>query len=769
MAGTKQWRAADGRLQPGFQTAGFTLKQVGKLQALGAQTLYFEHEKSGASLFYIRNKDTNRGFSISYRTPHLDETDTNHVFEHSVLASSDKYPSKDIFFDLCSKTYHTFVNAFTYIPFTAYPVCSQSEEQLLKMADVYLSCMKAPGIRRERRFFDREAVRYELRDRESPITLAGTVYSEDFGMLNDTDNEALRNVLRALYPGETAANANGQAHRFYKDLTYEHTMEMYDRFYRFDNALILLYGDLDWKRFLAFLDKEYLCDAKKSYGKEDGWSFQSGSGRQEKQEMQNIGMSAFYSPEPDGLENGGESFFRQATVPSPAYRGDASENAAVVSYAMDLSGISWEKLIQYSIIAGMMNVDGSVFREKLRTAGIHCDASASVMMEAEKPFFVFEMTDCSPKDAERFRQVSDETLCEMQERGIDPSVVETALKARAIHDYTAGEDTDVFADSIVPEVSLKWALTGDADVYADEAAAYDSLDAGTAQTEIRRFAAELGAAKRRVLVTTVPTPGMAEAMERERDTYLAQMKAGMSEAELDALIAKTLDFDAWNASECSNADFMIRVDELPSPEETPEYQIYEINGVSVYESRLKAGEALAKVYPAEADMVAGVPDSGITAAQGYAKASGIPFGMAFYKNSYVGRTFIKPTQEERESSVRLKLSVLEQAVKGKNLVLVDDSIVRGTTIANLIRLLKQAGAGKVHVRISSPPFLYPCYYGTDVPSNKQLLAVSHSTEEIRRMIGADSLGYMKVEDLAAMAEGLPLCKACFDNRYPTEI
>lgn len=194
------------------------------------------------------------------------------------------------------------------------------------------------------------------------------------------------------------------------------------------------------------------------------------------------------------------------------------------------------------------------------------------------------MTDSSPKDAERFRQVSDETLCEMQERGIDPSVVETALKARAIHDYTAGEDTDVFADSIVPEVSLKWALTGDADVYADEAAAYDSLDAGTAQAEIRRFAAELGAAKRRVLVTTVPMPGMAEAMEQERDAYLAQMKAEMSEAELDALIAKTLDFDAWNASECSNADFMIRIDELPPPEETPEYQIYEINGISIYES-----------------------------------------------------------------------------------------------------------------------------------------------------------------------------------------
>ena len=194
-----------------------------------------------------------------------------------------------------------------------------------------------------------------------------------------------------------------------------------------------------------------------------------------------------------------------------------------------------------------------------------------------------------------------------------------------------------------------------------------------------------------------------------------------------------------------------------------------LDKISVYESRMKAGAALAKVYPADADLVTGVPDSGIAAAQGFAKESSIPFGLAFHKNSYVGRTFIKPTQQERESSVRLKLSVLDAAVKGKNLVLVDDSIVRGTTIANLIRLLKQAGAGKVHVRISSPPFLYPCYFGTDVPSNQQLLAASHSVEEIRRMIGADSLGYMRVEDLDAMVDGLPLCKACFDNHYPMEI
>lgn len=194
-----------------------------------------------------------------------------------------------------------------------------------------------------------------------------------------------------------------------------------------------------------------------------------------------------------------------------------------------------------------------------------------------------------------------------------------------------------------------------------------------------------------------------------------------------------------------------------------------LDGVSVYESRLKAGAALARAYPVRADLVTGVPDSGITAAQGYAKESGLPFGLAFYKNSYVGRTFIKPTQKERESSVRLKLSVLKEAVKNKDIVLIDDSIVRGTTIANLIRLLKQAGAGKVHVRISSPPFLYPCYFGTDVPSNQQLLAASHSAEDIRRLIGADSLGYMRVEDLDSTVGGLPLCKACFDKKYPVPV
>lgn len=194
-----------------------------------------------------------------------------------------------------------------------------------------------------------------------------------------------------------------------------------------------------------------------------------------------------------------------------------------------------------------------------------------------------------------------------------------------------------------------------------------------------------------------------------------------------------------------------------------------IDQINIYDARIRAGAALARSHPAEADLVCGVPESGIPAAKGYSEASEIPFGLAFYKNSYVGRTFIKPTQKERENSVRLKLSVLESVVKGKRLVLVDDSIVRGTTIANLIRMLKEAGALSVHVRISSPPFLYPCYFGTDIPSNRQLIASSHNPKEICAMIGADSLGYLEIKDLPSMVGDLPLCRACFDNHYPMEI
>lgn len=194
----------------------------------------------------------------------------------------------------------------------------------------------------------------------------------------------------------------------------------------------------------------------------------------------------------------------------------------------------------------------------------------------------------------------------------------------------------------------------------------------------------------------------------------------------------------------------------------------DIDGLSVYKSRILAGHCLAKDYPVEADLVVGVPESGNVSAIGFAQESNIPYGIAFYKNSYVGRTFIKPKQSSREISVRIKLNVLKEAVAGKRVVMVDDSIVRGTTTEHIIQMLRDAGATEVHVRISSPPFLYPCYFGTDVPSVEHLIARRMTVDEICKKIGADSLGFLEMNRIPEIAEGLPVCQGCFTGKYPVE-
>lgn len=194
-----------------------------------------------------------------------------------------------------------------------------------------------------------------------------------------------------------------------------------------------------------------------------------------------------------------------------------------------------------------------------------------------------------------------------------------------------------------------------------------------------------------------------------------------------------------------------------------------IDGISVFNSRIMAGRILAKLHPVEADIVVGVPESGNAAALGYSQESGIPYGVAFMKNSYIGRTFIKPKQAQRESSVKIKLNAMAEVVRGKRVIMIDDSIVRGTTSEKIVRMLKNAGATEVHVRISSPPFLHPCYFGTDIPSHDQLIAYNHSVDEICKMIGADSLGYITVESLSELVEGnKDYCDACFTGNYPIE-
>lgn len=197
-----------------------------------------------------------------------------------------------------------------------------------------------------------------------------------------------------------------------------------------------------------------------------------------------------------------------------------------------------------------------------------------------------------------------------------------------------------------------------------------------------------------------------------------------------------------------------------------------VNGKSVHTCRVRAGEFLAKSHPVEADVVIGVPDSGLDAAIGYSKESGIPYDIGFIKNKYIGRTFISPGQSDREDRVRIKLNAITDVVKGKRVVLIDDSIVRGTTCRRIVGLLREAGATEVHMRVSAPPFLNPCYYGTDIDSRSNLIACNHTLEEITKIIDVDSLGYLSIEDTKILAGDdmkNKFCTACFNGLYPTAI
>jgi amidophosphoribosyltransferase len=193
---------------------------------------------------------------------------------------------------------------------------------------------------------------------------------------------------------------------------------------------------------------------------------------------------------------------------------------------------------------------------------------------------------------------------------------------------------------------------------------------------------------------------------------------------------------------------------------------------SVHLARKRAGAFLAKAYPVDADVVIGAPDSGIDAAIGYAEESGIPYGLGLIKNKYIGRTFIDPGQNVREDKVKIKLNPVAETVKGKRVILVDDSIVRGTTMTRVVKLLRDAGAKEIHIRSSAPEFLNPCYYGTDIGSKSELIACKYTANEMAEIFGADSVGFLPLADVCKVAESSTCkgyCSACFDGKYPTEI
>lgn len=542
----------------GQTIAGFVVEEVQDFPEAKGTLITFRHQVSGAQLCYIQNDDTNRAFSIGYRTPMADESDINHVFEHSILASSEKYPSHTLMYDLINKSYSTYINAYTFQTFTFYPMASQSEEQLRNMADVVLSCMVAPGVLSDENFFKREALRYTLENSSDPIAMNGTVFTEDLSNLTDIAQNAWNNTVDTLYPGEYASNITGRAWENYQDLTYDKAKQLYEQSYHFDNAILQLYGDLDYESFLTFLDSEYLSQYSDSH----------------------TDLSAYDQP---AVQTG----YKEVQCYSPAYEGDSTQDASVIDYAFDLDGQSYETLRRYEVLCSLLNASDSLLQTNLHDAGLG-NASVSLTEDSLKPLLNFELSNANPEDAETFRQVVEDTLVSIQTDGFDRTLLERIFKVNRFSQYLSEESSSKAIEVYFFNILTQWASTGNTDYFAQNQQALDDLNGTQGQALFKQLAGGLLDCSNTALVTTIPQPGLAEQIQSEQETYLTDMKASMTQDELDQLVQDTQSYNAWAEEDVTNSDFTIPVSDLPDPDPQPEYERKTENGITYYTSDVGA-------------------------------------------------------------------------------------------------------------------------------------------------------------------------------------
>ena len=522
----------------GETISGFTVTELGTIHMLGARTVLFNHESSGAQLLYIQNDDRELGFNLIYRTPQLDERDNSHILEHLILSSCQKYPSRDIFFDMDSKSYTTFMNGLTDNTFTCYPVCSQSQEQLVKLMDVFLCCMEEPDALKDKHFYLREAIRYELSSPMGPLTMQGTVLSEDWGHLTDILENADSAMSHTLYQDTRTANLLGRAHLHYRELSYEQARETFERCYSYSNCLITLYGNMDYRSVLHFLDREHLSRA-------------ASKGRSL--------LGEFEEPVKPG--------FRTCTAQSPAYQGSPSEHASVMDYGIDLSDCTKEELIYWDLFADILDNDTSPWHRYAREMGINHVMEVYLDTLLPHPSLKFRLRNGDSCLKEAFLGSIKKALEDISRNGLSPKLYRASMKENRLSDSLTREAPHL-GFNLSEEIGRYWSITGRTDYFQLYEEAFRRFEEDSGQSIIKKLAASALQPAASALVVTEPVPGLAEQMEEEKEQYLKEKLASMTAAEQKQLIEQTAAFHDWNSRERSNMDFLIGPGELPEPSES---------------------------------------------------------------------------------------------------------------------------------------------------------------------------------------------------------
>jgi presequence protease len=555
----------------GDQVEGFTVTSVSRFELLGADVVMFEHDKTGAQVMYIANEDTNRTFEITFRTPAENETGVPHVFEHSTLDGSEKYPSKELFFNLSYQTYNTYMNAGTYSIMTTYPVASLSEEQLLKYADYYTDSCFHPLIYTDSSIFDEECWRYALSDADGELTIEGTVYSEMRGAYS-LDSASSFNFLKTLFPGSTIGNCFGGNPKYIPEMTNEDLIAYHQEYYHPSNSLTCLYGSFeDYSAFLELLD----------------------------------GYFSDYEEETITIEDAGYTPLTSSVEETYAYgveAGSDTENGSTIYYGMIIEGAADEEIDQLDLLTVLLSDDSSVLVQNMKEALPTADVSCYMEIAGPESAMVFYSSGLNAEDAELFRKTVDKSLAEVAENGFDSEAVDAIIAALRLDVLLTGESSSIGTDTI-PNIAYYWAATGDAFGYMHYIDTLDLFDDYTADgsfcTVISKFLLENS---RSALTVTEPVAGLKETEDAELAEKLAAVKAEMTDEEISALLEKSAAEDAED-EESESADTEALVKQLQAvtvaslPEEVRIYDITDSteNGIRYIEAEADAdgvGQAL---------------------------------------------------------------------------------------------------------------------------------------------------------------------------------
>ena len=498
----------EGLPQVGEVVYGFEVKEVVSFPLLNSEVVYFLHQKTGAELLYLANEDTNRVFELTFKTPAESDKGVPHVFEHATLGGSEKYPSKDLFFNLSYQTYNTFMNAATYSHMTTYPVASLSEEQLLKYADFYTDSCFHPLIHTDESIFTEEAWRYAMDSAEADLTLAGTVYSEMQGAYTIA-SAAYQQFAKTMFPGSTAANSSGGVPSEIPNMTWEDVKAFHDAYYHPSNSLACLYGSFEnYERFLELLDGYYSA--------------------YEKAEI--VIADAAYTPISGDMT---------AAFQYPVEASSNTEKGSRIYYGFRVDGADADTVNAIDMLTTLLGSPSFPVIQALKEALPTATCSCSLTLDTPEPAIVFFAEGVDEADAETFRTTIDTALAKILETGLDKDAVDAVIASFRLETMLVSESASLGVD-MIPNIAYYWASTGDWHGFLNYIASLDNFAAlnetGTFVTLVDKYLVNNA---NTALSVTSPVAGLKEQQDAALAEKLAQVKAAMSEEEIAAIVANT--------------------------------------------------------------------------------------------------------------------------------------------------------------------------------------------------------------------------------------